>query len=274
VINRFGKARSALIGGLGVLTLACPVSAGAAIGVGETFVPSGGAAACGNDRTWLEYPVTADGVISSWSFQADASPPQLKFKLARPTGTPNEFTVVAESAVKTPTAGVLNTYPIQAAAKPGDLIGFYTVTLNDCLRGISTGPPTYERTGEAALNVPAAFTPQTDQLDLSAVLEPTNTFSFAGTTRNKKKGTATLTVNVPNPGELTGSGSGVKVASAGAVISRSVQAGSAHLVIKAKGKKRKKLNATGKVKLNVTITYTPTNGKPATQSTKVKLKKE
>jgi hypothetical protein len=58
------------------------------------------------------------------------------------------------------------------------------------------------------------------------------------------------------------------------VISSSVQAGSAHLVIKAKGKKRKKLNATGKVKLNVTITYTPTNGKPATQSTKVKLKKE
>ena len=106
--------------------------------------------------------------------------------------------------------------------------------------------------------------------------KPGNAFSLGAITRNKKKGTATLTVNVPNPGELSGSGSGAKVASSSgrAVISKSVPAGSAQLLIKATGKKKRKLNDTGKVKLNVAITYTPTGGDPSTQSTKVKLKKK
>jgi hypothetical protein len=144
---------------------------------------------------------------------------------------------------------------------------------------------------------PGAMPPFTDEgggLDLAAVLEPdcnrnglgddtqdpdltachSNSFTFAGVTRNKKKGTATLKVNVPNPGELTGSGNGVKAYSAGAVISKSVGAGQAQLLIKAQGKKSKQLNQKGKVKLSVAVTYTPTGGDPSTQSVKVKLKKK
>ena len=48
------------------------------------------------------------------------------------------------------------------------------------------------------------------------------------------------------------------------MISKSVAAGSAQLLIKA-GEKKRKLNKTGKVKLNVAITYTPTGGDPSTQ---------
>jgi hypothetical protein len=108
----------------------------------------------------------------------------------------------------------------------------------------------------------------------SAGGKPSNAFTLGAITRNKKKGTATITVNVPNPGELTGSGNGVKASSAGrAVISKSVGAGQAQLLIKAKGNKKRKLNETGKVKLSVAITYTPTGGDPSTQSVKVKLKK-
>ena len=104
---------------------------------------------------------------------------------------------------------------------------------------------------------------------------PSNSFTLGKPKLNKKKGTTTLTVNVPNPGELTGSGNGAKVASAGrAVISKSVGAGPAHLLIKAVGKKKKKLKKKGKVKLNVFVTYTPTGGDPNTQSVKVKLKKK
>ena len=107
-----------------------------------------------------------------------------------------------------------------------------------------------------------------------ATIEPTNTFALGAVTRNKKKGTATINLTLPNPGELTGSGKGAKVASAaGAVISKSVGAGPAQLLVKPKGSKRKKLNKAGKVKLNVAITYTPTSGAAHTQSTGVKLKK-
>jgi hypothetical protein len=172
-VHRFEKACLGLVAAVGLLGLLTPAAAGAAVGVGQTFTPSGGAAACGNDYTWLEYPVPTDGLLTSWSFLADASPPQLKFKLARPTATPNRYTVVAESSLKSPVANQLNTFPIQVPAQAGDLIGFYTATMNDCLRGISTGPTTYVlQNGEAALNVPTTFTPTTDQLDLSAALEP------------------------------------------------------------------------------------------------------
>ncbi|HEY6654678.1 MAG TPA: hypothetical protein VI028_11160 [Solirubrobacterales bacterium] len=58
------------------------------------------------------------------------------------------------------------------------------------------------------------------------------------------------------------------------MISKSVGAGQAQLLIKAKGKKKRKLNETGKAKLNVAITYTPTGGDPNIQSVKVNLKKK
>ena len=55
-------------GAVGTLALAAAVSlavsaaapARAAETVGGTFPPSGGAAQCGNDRTWLQYAIPAD----------------------------------------------------------------------------------------------------------------------------------------------------------------------------------------------------------------------
>ena len=110
-------------------------------------------------------------------------------------------------------------------------------------------------------------------LNVTAVVAPSNSFTFGATTRNKKKGTATLTVNLPNPGELTASGKDVNVAGA-AVISKAVTARTASLLIKARGKKKHKLNDTGKVKLNPAITYTPTGGDPSTQSTEGEAEEE
>ena len=110
---------------------------------------------------------------------------------------------------------------------------------------------------------------------LNSAVHVSNAFTIDAITRNKKKGTATIRGTVPFPGELAGSGKGVKASSAGgAVISKSVGAGQAKLVIKAKGKKRKKLNRKGKAKVKVAITYTASGGSPTTQSVKVKLKKK
>ena len=110
-------------------------------------------------------------------------------------------------------------------------------------------------------------------MNISAVINPTNSLTPGAVTRNKKKGTATLAFNLPNPGGLAGSGQGAQVASTGAVTSKVVPAGTATLVVKAKGKKKRKLNEKGKVKLNLAVTYTPTGGDPSTESMKVKLKK-
>jgi hypothetical protein len=109
---------------------------------------------------------------------------------------------------------------------------------------------------------------------LDGAIKVNNAFTIVAITRNKKKGTATITGNVPFPGELIASGKGAKTSAGGAVISKSIGAGQAKLVVKAKGKKRKKLNRKGKAKLNLAITYTATGGSPKTQSVKVKLKKK
>ena len=123
----------------------------------------------------------------------------------------------------------------------------------------ATAPPANTYTGELAFNAEVA---------------PSNNFTLDRTTRNKKKGTATL--NLPSqPGRPERVGERRKgCLGRRGVISKSVTAGPAQLLIRAKGKKKRKLNETGKVKLNVAVTYTPTNGNPNTQSVKVKLKKK
>jgi hypothetical protein len=277
VANRLKLWTALIAGGVTLVTSASPAQA--SVSLGETFNPDG----CAAD-TYIQtadpgnrYRVPLDGVITSWSYEADSSPPaEVRFKVARTAPGADltidtDVTIVGQSALENPAASTVNTYATQIPVKAGDRIGEYAD--DDCSREDPAYTDHYF-SGDVQPGITDTFSVEDYQQDIAAVLEPTNTFSLAGTTRNKKKGTATLTVDVPNPGELTGTGSGVKVASAGAVISKSVQAGSAQLVIKAKGKKRKKLNSTGKVKLNVTITYTPTSGKSSTQSTKVKLKKK
>lgn len=110
-----------------------------------------------------------------------------------------------------------------------------------------------------------------DRVNATAVLEPSNVFSFGTVTRNRKKGTATLDMTTPNPGTLaiSGKGAGATVAVAG----QSVGAGAVRVKVRAKGKRAAKLRQTGKVKLNLAITFIPTSGAPATQSLKVKLRK-
>lgn len=107
------------------------------------------------------------------------------------------------------------------------------------------------------------------RLNISAVINPTNSFSPGAITRDKKKGTATLAFSLPNPGDISGSGQGAQIASTGAVTSEAVPAGIATLVVKATGKKKRKLNQKGKIKLNISVTYTPTGGVASTQSVKV-----
>jgi hypothetical protein len=259
--------------------------AAASVTIGQTGANS---STCISNADWLQPTVTGGntyvapgtGTITSWAVDSTGSAGQvLTMKMYRQAGNSTTYQVVGHAGPQTLTSAgpAGNTFPASIRVKPGDVLGFHTVS--------SPVPCAFPAPGEQWLIAPSDLadgaqgpftfvTTDNDRLNIQANFVPDNTLSLGGITRNKKKGTATVTENVPNAGDLTGSGNGAKVASgAEARISKAVTPGPAQLLIKAKGKKKRKLNETGKVKLNVAVTYTPTGGDPSTQSLKVKLKK-
>jgi hypothetical protein len=219
------------------------------------------------------------GAITSWSHSAFNGPgQQYTFKVWRKVGEPAKYEQVGHDGPRDLAPGVINTFPTNIPVKPGDFIGFHgAATSHACAFFVGVTGEYRTRTGNMNDGEQFDFAPFSNmfRLNISAAFEPTNTFTVAGTTRNKKKGTATITLTLPNPGELAGSGKGVKVASAaGAHSSKAVPGpGEATLLIKAKGKKKRRLNQTGKVKVSPTITFTPTSGSAHSEPIRVKLKK-
>jgi hypothetical protein len=281
--------RSALASSLAALSLVASASpAGAAVTIGQ-LAPDGTLSQCNfapTDNAQAGYvvpplPPASALVISSWSYNAGAGPGQtITMKVFRKIADPATLQVVGHDGPRAIAADTLNTFPANVPVQPGDILGSNQPTsANTACVFFAPGDTRFQYLGDLSDGQSAAFTavnmpPSSDyRLNVSAVVQPSNSFGLGAVARNKKKGTATLKVNVPNPGELIGSGNGAKVAAAEARISKAVTPGAAQLLIKAKGKKKKKLNQKGKVKLNVAVTYTPTGGDPRTQSVKVKLKK-
>jgi hypothetical protein len=277
----------AAVAASGLIALGTGSTAKAAVTIGQTGQPSVQCAfnedfaqmivSSGNPYVVPPIPSAVDLSITSWTHLAHSTPNQrLKFKVYRRV-TGLTYTVIGQD-VQGLISSALNTFATNIRVQPGDILGLTTAHLSPAT-GCATGEFT-EQLFHSFTDTPpgAQVTFETSpslapRLNISAVVEPTNAFSFAGMTRNKKKGSATLTFNLPNPGELTGSGGGAKVAGMAAT-SKAVPAGQAKLVIRAKGKKKRKLNETGKVKVNPTIAYTPTGGTASTQPQKVKLKKK
>jgi hypothetical protein len=105
---------------------------------------------------------------------------------------------------------------------------------------------------------------------LQATVEPTNTITFGGITRNKKKGTATVTVTVPNPGQLSYSGTGVNVTGPASVAAP----GDIQLAVRATGKKAKKLKKKGKVSVSFGTTFMANFGAAAITPENLTLRKK
>jgi hypothetical protein len=133
---------------------------------------------CSSGRTNLQiadaYEAPADGVITSWSFQAPANTvdiPTLKFKVARPL--PNSsYTIIGESPPTAAGAGVLGAFPVQIPAKAGDVIGFSVIGSGMCAT-VAGGPSLAVFAGDLAPG--STGTPAfvgNAQLDVSAQLEP------------------------------------------------------------------------------------------------------
>ena len=171
------------------LLIAGPSRASAATQVGETFTPPSGATnsanPCSGGWTFLQsgspngqYTVPFAGVITSWSFAANNSPPQQKLKLARPAGG-DSFTIVGESAQKAPLPNQLNTYTdVRITVQAGDIIGFFIATSGDC--AYDHDPPGGAGYSYHQLNADPSpgtmpsfqFVSVRTKLDLSAILEP------------------------------------------------------------------------------------------------------
>jgi hypothetical protein len=222
-------------------------------------------------------PVT--GALTSWSTRAAVGNGQtLTMKVFRKVSDPDTYQVVAHDGPRDLAPNTHNTFGgLSIPVKAGDFVGLNsenaTSVDNACLFDQPGAVYLFNNTGLADGQSEPFSDAFDDAVNVSAQIQPDNSFRIGAVTRNKKKGTAIVPVNVPNPGELSAAGKGVKSASV-ARSSKVVGVGTASLVIRAKGKQKRKLNENGKVKLAPRITYIPTGGDPTTQRTKLKLKKK
>ena len=266
---------------VGALALVGLPAAAASVTVGQ--LAPGVITSCSKNFDFLQHS-TPDGsytlpagVITSWTHRSQVGTGQMvSLKIFRKIGEPARYQLVAHEGPHPVLANTVTTFPASIVVQAGDVLGLTgeggTVSIGCSFTGpgdIGGHTPSLADGGFADFAIGSA----NNRLNVSAVVNPSNTFVLGAVTRHKKKGTASLALNLPNPGELTVSGNGVKTAGVAAT-SGAVSGGATSLLIKATGKKRKTLNATGKVKVGLAITYTPTGGDPSSQSVKVKLKKK
>ena len=208
------------------------------------------------------------GTITSWSTNSSGGDATYVFKVFRRTSDPDVFQGIAHAPAHLLTSGI-NTVPVNIAVRSGDMIGVNERgDANSCTFG-QPGDGVLSREGSISDGGSGTFLPGNDvRLNLSAILVPSNAFTIAALTQDRKQGTATVTVNVPNPGILTLSGTGLKRRR----VSKNIAvAGTVRFQIAAAGKKKRKLERTGKVAMPTT--YTPAAGEPASTFLTVKLRK-
>ena len=181
------------------------------------------------------YVVPATGgitawTLTSWSHNAAADIGQeLTMKVFRKVADPMTYTVVGHDGPRPLTPSIVNTFQTSLAVRAGDVLGNNS-------KSPAENASYFPAPGESFIDIQpgladgqaGTFLLSADplRLNVSAVLEPTNTFMLGQITHHKAKGTATLAVTVPNPGDLTVGGKGVKSAGGGtAVTSKAVNGG-------------------------------------------------
>lgn len=236
--------------------------------------PSSGAFVQPSVTSGPSYVVPTGGRITSWTTLTNStSGQQLGLMILRPLGG-DSYLAVAHDGQRPLTPSALNRFSVNIAVQPGDILG---------LDSSFTEFPTtcgFEVPGETGERATGAVTPPADgetgtfvpndgkRINITAEFEPSNAFSLAGTTRNKKKGTATITVSLPGPGSISVSGNGLKPQQASLA---TPTGGNVSVLVVATGKVAKKLRKRGKAGVSPTVTFTPTGGAAASQSESLKL---
>jgi hypothetical protein len=268
----------------GLLVLLSATSAQASIRLGQmppagasfaTCGPSSGSYVQPTVTSGASYVIPGGGRITAWSTVTTANTGQeMRLKIFRPLGG-NDYLAVSHDGPHPLTPAASNRFPVDLPVKSGDVLGVNTdgtPNIVGCRFDVPgdqswTSFPESPQDGESA-----TFTEVSDsRLNLTAEFEPTNAFSLASTTRNKKKGRATITVNVPGPGTVFLSGKGSRPQQASLA---TPTGGALSVVVVARGKVAKKLRKRGRARVSPTITFTPTGGTPASQSQTLKLVKK
>lgn len=216
------------------------------------------------------------GRITSWSHNAGPGANQaLILKTFRQPIWPHSYEVVERDSPRAIAPSVLNTFSgLSIPVKAGDILGLNDGTTTNACDFEVLGDSIRQRQGDLGVGQSGIFnTGPNVRLNLTATIQPTNTFKLGVASKNKRKGTASVAVTVPNPGQVSLAEKGAKGAAGATAAVAAPVPGIVHLTIRAKGKKKRKLNDKGKVTLAPTITFKPTSGDARAQSLKVKLRK-
>jgi hypothetical protein len=269
------RVAAALALALASLTLSA-ATAGAAVTLGQ-LAPDSPTASCPASATdYLQPSITGGnlyiarqaGTITSWSTRSAGAGASYVFKVFRRTSDPDVFRVIAHATAHPLTAGV-NTVPADIDVRSGDMIGVNSSGSASSCTFSQPGDGILSRSGSVSDGSSGTFSPLNDvRLNLSATLIPSNAFTIAGLSRDKKRGTALVTLDVSNPGILTISGKGLKKRP----VKNIAVAGTAQFQIAVVGARKRKLEKKGRLSVVPTITFTPANGEPALQSFVVRLK--
>jgi hypothetical protein len=217
--------------------------------------------------------------IVSWSTNASmASGNQLRYtlKVFRKLG-PGSYRVVAHDGPRTLVPSTLNTFAVDLAVQPGDIIGLHWLQggFTSACEFVASSTDDYDEhfgnleDGSSANDFISHGGDY--RVNISAVVKPSNQFTLGKVTNNRRRGTATVAATVPGPGVLSVAGKGVKPATASGITVTAP--GTVTLTIRARGKSKRRLATTGRAKVKPSITYTPTDGDPNTEVKKVKLKR-
>jgi hypothetical protein len=170
-----GRALAAAAIAAVICTVAAP-PAPAATQIGQTINP---ADPCTGVSTLVQagspgfsYLAPQDGVITSWSFQADATPPQVKLKLLRQLAGAT-FTVVGESGAEIPAPSVASSFSTRVSVRRGDALGLTVLSNGDCATNGVAGHGLCVQPGDFPPGSTVTFGfCGVSQLDVSAILEP------------------------------------------------------------------------------------------------------
>jgi hypothetical protein len=184
MLRRILFASALAIAGLG---LAAPTGASAATTLGETFAPTGDLS-CGGPNyevvqvhraSGTSYAAPSAGVLTSWSFEASTlASTTLTLRVYRPTGTPQQFTPIAEAGTPQVIAqsSGLHAFLTQIPVQTGDLIGIHS-TAGPCGSGTTSSGDVYDAhlgtPGAIPIGTPTTFSEGFQLIfDISAKLEP------------------------------------------------------------------------------------------------------
>ena len=272
------------LAGIGPLAGASPASGAVTIGQNPLSTPAAG---CTSQLDLIQPTVTsatryvvpstiAQGTITQWSHRSAAGSGQtMTMKVFRSLGG-NAYQVVGHDGPRSIGASRMNTFDkLSIPVAAGDILGANSAGAasvpNGCLFD-ANGDKHLQAPGDLPDGGSADFaTVQDTRVNISARVEPVNSFSFAGLFRRKKRGTALVQVNVPNPGTLSVTGSGVTDFVRGSI--RIGAPGPVFVVLGATNGKLRKLKRRGRVFVAASFRYTPTSGSRLTQTPVVKLKK-